>query len=58
MFNEVDSIDFQKPVYYLLLVNNTNLRPILHRFQVIAEVLTKETCFKAFFWGEPLNSRT
>ena len=58
MFNEVDSIDFQKPVYYLLLVNNTNLRPILHRFQVIAEVLTKETCFKAFFRGEPLNSRT
>jgi len=30
----------RKPIYDFLLVNNTNLPPILHRFQVMADYMS------------------
>jgi len=35
-FKVADFATNQKPVYEFLLVNNTNLHPISHHFQVIA----------------------
>jgi len=45
-----------KAICDFLLVNNTNLHPILHRFHVIMEYWSNFCChFNTLIWGEPLS---
>jgi len=63
-FKVADFGDFgtsRKPVYDFLLVNNTNLYPISHRFQDIVDYWSSFLCrygvlsFNTLVRGKPLN---
>ena len=57
-----DTAANRKPVCDFLLVNNNNLHPILHRFQVIADYWSnlrfrqRVHLFNKLVWGESLQT--